>query len=201
MILVRDRVADMAGRGVTQVRDSRVLAAASHPLRRRLMDVLRVEGPATASILAARTEQAVGNVSHHLKVLAAAELIVEVPERARDKRERWWNLASTALRWSDSDFADDPVGQAVASAAMSINLDRQFGLVRAWHGAPDEQRAEWGDAPFSTDKWLSMSAEELAAFEGELQGLIDKWASRAIPDDGARRASVFFFAHGVPAKP
>ncbi|WP_327001928.1 helix-turn-helix domain-containing protein [Dactylosporangium sp. NBC_01737] len=191
----------MSNRDVTQVRDSRVLAAASHPLRRRLMDVLKVEGPATASILAARTEQAVANVSHHLKVLAGAGLIVEVPERARDKRERWWTLASAALRWSESDFADDPVGQAVASAAASINLDRQVGLVRAWHAAPEEQRAVWDDSAFSTDKWLSMTPDELAAFERELQGLVDRWAARTIPDDGNERATVFFFAHGVPAKP
>jgi DNA-binding transcriptional ArsR family regulator len=191
----------MSSGDVTQVRDSRVLAAAAHPLRRRLMDVLKVEGPATASMLADRTEQAVGNVSHHLKVLAGAALIVEVPERARNRRERWWTLASAAVRWSDSDFAEDPVGQAVASAAVSINLDRQVGLVRAWHGAADEQRVAWGDAPFATDKWFSMTPDELAGFERELQALIDRWASRAVPDDDARRATVFFFAHGVPAKP
>jgi DNA-binding transcriptional ArsR family regulator len=104
---------------VVQVRDSRVLAAASHPLRRRLMDVLKVDGPATATMLAGATEQAVANVSHHLKVLSGAGLIVEVPERARNRRERWWTLASTALRWNHSDFHDDPVAQAVASAAAS----------------------------------------------------------------------------------
>jgi DNA-binding transcriptional ArsR family regulator len=191
----------MPNRDVTQVRESRVLAAASHPLRRRLMDVLKVQGPATASMLAARTEQAVANVSHHLKVLAGADLIVEVPERARDKRERWWTLASAALRWSSSDFADDPVGQAVASAAASINLDRQAGLVRAWHTAPDEQRAAWADAAFSTDKWFSMTPDELAAFERDLQALIDRWTTRTTPDDDTERATVFFFAHGVPAKP
>jgi hypothetical protein len=41
----------------------------------------------------------------------------------------------------------------------------------------------------------------LVGFERELQALIDRWASRAVPDDGGRRATVFFFAHGVPAKP
>jgi DNA-binding transcriptional ArsR family regulator len=190
----------MPKKDVTQVRDSRVLAAASHPLRRRIMDVLRVDGPATATMLAAHTEQAVANVSHHLKVLAGAGLIVEVPERARNKKERWWTIASRALRWTSSDFADDPVGQAVASAAASINLERHTALVRAWYGVSDERHAKWADAAFSTDKWLSMTPEELAAFEGELQALIDRWASRPVTDDPGRE-TVFFFAHGVPAKP
>ena len=191
----------MTDRDVTQVRDSRVLAAASHPLRRRLMDVLRVHGPATATVLAAHTEQAVANVSHHLKVLAEAGLIVEVPERARNKRERWWELASRSLRWTGSDFADDPVGQAVASAAASINLDRHVGLVRAWYAEPDDRQAAWGDAAFSTDKWFSMTPAELVAFERELQALVDRWATRVVPDDDQPREPVFFFAHGVPAKP
>ena len=58
-----------------QITDSRVLAAMSHPLRRRLLDALSLDGPATASTLAEATGQAVGNISHHLKVLATAGLI------------------------------------------------------------------------------------------------------------------------------
>jgi DNA-binding transcriptional ArsR family regulator len=186
---------------VTQVRDSRVLAAASHPLRRRIMDVLKVHGAATATGLAGHTGQAVANISHHVKVLAEAGLIVEVPERARNKRERWWDLAARGLRWTTSDFGDDPVAQAVAGAAASINLDRHVGLVRAWHAEPDDERqAAWGDAAFSTDRWFSMTPEELAAFERDLQALVDRWATRAGTDD-PRREPVFFFAHGVPAKP
>jgi DNA-binding transcriptional ArsR family regulator len=185
---------------VTHVRDSRVLAAASHPLRRRLMDVLRVVGPAHATMLAAHTGQAVANVSHHLKVLAEAGLVVEAPERARNKKERWWALASRSLRWNSSDFEDDPVGQAVASAAASINLDRHVSLARAWLATDDDTQAKWADAAFSTDKWFSMTPAELLAFERELQALVDRWASRK-PSDDQEREPVFFFAHGVPAKP
>jgi DNA-binding transcriptional ArsR family regulator len=62
----------------------------THPLRRRLLSLLKLDGPSTASVLAQRTGQAVGNISHHLHALAAADLIEEVPELARDRRERWW---------------------------------------------------------------------------------------------------------------
>src|SRR6201996_4811964 len=86
-----------------QITDSRVLAAYSHPLRRRLLDALSVDDAATASMLAEATGQAVGNVSHHLKVLASAQLIEEAPELARDRRERWWRRTSRGLRWSRSE--------------------------------------------------------------------------------------------------
>ncbi|MFY1686639.1 ArsR/SmtB family transcription factor [Plantactinospora sp. WMMB782] len=188
-------------REIRQVTDSRVLAAMSHPLRRRLMDVLKVYGPATVSTLAERTGQAVANVSHHLRVLAAADLVAEAPELARDRRERWWRLVSSGLRWSTADFADDPASEAVQQAAVSLNLDRQVGLVRDWHASGEEQRAAWGEAPFSTDRWLRFTPDELVEFETELLALLSRWGDRELPDDGQHREPVFFFAYGVPAQP
>lgn len=190
----------MTDPAVRQVTDSRVLAAMSHPLRRRLMDVLKVYGPATASALAGRTDQAVANVSHHLKVLAAADLIAEAPELAKDRRERWWRLVSPSLRWTSGDFDDDPSRQAVASAAVSLNLDRHLSLVRAWY-ATREDRPAWDGAAFSTDKWLHLTPAELGEVEREILGVLDRWARRRVPDDGQTREPVFLFAYGVPAQP
>lgn len=71
-----------------------MLAALAHPMRRHILAVLRADGPATAGLLAARTGQAVGNISHHLRTLGACGLIEEAPELARDARERWWRPAT-----------------------------------------------------------------------------------------------------------
>ncbi|MCG5439179.1 ArsR/SmtB family transcription factor [Micromonospora foliorum] len=186
---------------VRQITDSRVLAAMSHPLRRRLMDVLKVHGPSTVGLLAERTDQAPANVSHHLKVLAGADLITEAPELARDRRERWWRLVTRALRWSNTDFDADPASRAVADAATSLNLDRHVALARAWHAADETTQASWNDAPFSTDHWLRLTPEELAELSHELIDVLARWANRDLPDDGADRRPVFVFVHGVPARP
>ncbi|MFU8872658.1 ArsR/SmtB family transcription factor [Micromonospora sp. SL4-19] len=191
----------MENSDVRHVTDSRVLAALAHPLRRRLMDVLKVHGPSTVGLLAERTGQAPANVSHHLKVLAAAELVDEAPELARDRRERWWRLRSRAVRWSNADFDADPAARAVADAATSLNLDRHVALVRAWHAAADEAHAAWGEGPFSTDRWLHLTPEELAELGREVTELFARWAERPVPDDGRRREPVFLFAHGVPGQP
>jgi DNA-binding transcriptional ArsR family regulator len=193
-------VGGMADSNVRRVTDSRVLAAMSHPLRRRLIDVLKVYGPSTASALAQRTDQAVANISHHLKVLAAADLIVEAPEFAKDRRERWWRLVSPSLRWETADFDDDPARQAVANAAVSLNLDRHVSLARAWFAAREESSA-WNGAAFSTDKWLHLTPAELVEVEREIIGVLDRWAYRELPDDGETREPVFMFAYGVPAQP
>jgi hypothetical protein len=44
------------------------------------MDVRKADGPSVASALAVPTGQAVGNVSHHLRVPGAGDLIAEAPE-------------------------------------------------------------------------------------------------------------------------
>lgn len=187
-------------RPARQITDSRVLAAMSHPLRRRLLDALTVDGPSTASMLAQSTGQAVGNVSHHLHVLATAELITEAPELARDRRERWWRLVSASLRWSDSDFAGDPAAEAVAGAALSLNLEHHVDLVRRWYAADEAEHERWG-AAFSADKWLQLTPAELAELAEDLVALLDTWAKRAKPEDGADRESVFVFAFGFPSRP
>src|SRR5215208_1632855 len=130
----------------------RVLTALAHPLRRRLLDLLKVEGPATVSVLAARTGQAVGNVSHHLRVLGTAGLIEDAPELARDRRERWWRRLPGPVQWSSADAGDDPSSVAVGTAAEAINLERQLELLRSWFRARDGYDDAWQNAAFSTDE-------------------------------------------------
>jgi DNA-binding transcriptional ArsR family regulator len=180
-----------------EIRDSKVLAAMSHPLRRRLMDVLEVYGPSTASALAQRTDQAVGNISHHLKVLAASELVEEVPELARDRREHWWRRAYSGLRWSAKNFKDDPV----ADAAESLNFERQANLARGWMATRESYGDTWEGVSFANDTWAHLSPAELQELAEETIALFNRWSKRDVPDDGQQRETVFLFAHGFPAKP
>ena len=173
-----------------------VLRAVAHPLRRRALDVLRVHGPQTASLLAERTGEAVGNLSHHLRVLHRAGLVEPAPELARDRRERWWRLVRRGLQWAETDFLDDPAAAAAADAATRLGLQRQVELARAWLAAPDPA---WRDAAFSTDAWLHLSPQELAELSEAVTALYDRYRDR--PDDGAERRPVFLFARGFPAQP
>ena len=184
-----------------QVTDVKVLAAMTHPLRRRLLSQLKLDGPATASLLAQRTSQAVGNISHHLHVLAAASLIEEAPELARDRRERWWRRTAGALRWSSADFADDAASDLVFRAAESLNLDYQVSRFRQWAQADDEEHARWPAGPFSTDSWMRLTDAELAELGAEMTALIRRWADRERPDDGQQRDPVLVFARGIPGQP
>jgi DNA-binding transcriptional ArsR family regulator len=165
------------------------------------MDVLRVHGPATASALAERTEQHVGNNSHHIRALAEVGLVEEAPELAKDRRERWWRLMSASLRWSGQALSDEVAEEAIAQAVQSLTVDRHSGHVRAWFAAADEERDPWRQTAFSIEKWLHLTADELGELGEEMSDLFARWRDRVVPDDGAQREPVLLFAYGIPARP
>ncbi|HEY2796023.1 MAG TPA: helix-turn-helix domain-containing protein [Micromonosporaceae bacterium] len=181
--------------------DASILTAMAHPLRRRILDVLEVHGPSTASMLADRTGQAVGNISHHAKILAEAGLIEEAPELARDRRERWWRRAPGPISWSSSTGEHDAATEAVGLAASALNLDRQVAYARQARTTGLTERPEWVDSAFSTDSWLHLTPDELVAYAAEINAIVVRWATREIPDDGREREPVFTFVHGFPATP
>jgi DNA-binding transcriptional ArsR family regulator len=185
---------------VQTITDAKALSAMANPVRSRILDVLAVDGPATASTLAKRIDQAVGSASHHLKVLSQAGLVEEAPELVTDRRERWWRLVTLGQRWSRSDFTHDASALTAALAAESLVLQRQFERSRDWlaTSTPD---SEWGAAGFATQTWLRLSTAELAEFSAELIELTRRWQRRELPDDGAQRKDVFVFARGFPAQP
>ena len=131
----------MADYEVRTITDARALAAMANPHRSRILDVLAVDGPSTASAIAGRIDMAVGSASHHLKVLCEAGLVEEAPELAKDRRERWWRLVSQSTRWARTDFAEDAGAVNAALAAESVTLRRQFEHAQDWlanSGDPDD---------------------------------------------------------------
>ncbi len=185
---------------VRTITDAQALSALANPFRARMLDALAVDGPSTASGLAKRTGQAVGSASHHLKVLAAAGLVEEAPELARDRRERWWQLAAQSMRWSRADFPDDHAAVTAANAAESLQLQRHFDRAREWL-ANAATSGEWDAAAFTTTHWLNLTPAELRQLSEELLEVLGRWRYRDIPDDGADREPVLFFARSFPAQP
>lgn len=186
--------------GVRTVTEAKALAAMANPFRSRMMDALKVDGPSTASALAARTGQAVGSASHHLKVLHEAGLVEEAPELAKDRRERWWRLVDPGTRWSRADFADDTAAVTAAYAAEALALQRQFDRTREWN-ANAASVPEWDAVSFATQNWMKVSPDELQQVADEMVDVLMRWSQREVPDDGVERESVFVFARGFPAQP
>jgi DNA-binding transcriptional ArsR family regulator len=179
--------------------DFSVIAAIHHPLRRRMLDLLYIDGPATASRLAGTTGELVGNISHHLKVLAGAGVIEEAPELAKDRRERWWRVATAAeYSWSFADADGDPAGELVAAAAEEENLAHHTAKVTQWFGRRHEYDESWIRAAYATERWLTLTPERLDELSARIEDLVREYLEPSAGEDAER---VFFFAHAVPAKP
>ncbi len=193
--------------GVRTLSGAAALNALANPVRTRVMDVLRIDGPATASMLADRIGQAIGSVSHHCKVLAEAGLIVEAPELAKDRRERWWRPVTQGLRWSRDEFADDADAVTAALAAESLELTREYQAARDWLD-DHEAAGPWTAAALATRWWLKLTPQELSELSAELHAVLRRWYERGRPGPDAEdaavdpaRETVLFFARAFPARP
>ena len=92
------------------------LKALSHPVRVRMLGLLRVDGPATATTLATRLGLNTGATSYHLRQLAQHGLIVDDEARGNG-RERWWKAAHDATKTS-SDVVRDQAGEDTIDAYL-----------------------------------------------------------------------------------
>ena len=82
--------------------DAKRWKAMSHPLRREILRHLGDHSPANATTIAEALGENTGTTSYHLRLLADAGVIEEVPERAHG-RERWWRVIPVDLREPDYD--------------------------------------------------------------------------------------------------
>ena len=74
--------------------DPQNLRGLAHPLRSKLLSLLRLDGPSTATRLAERLGQSSGATSYHLRQLATYGFVVEDDEHAAEGRERWWKATA-----------------------------------------------------------------------------------------------------------
>lgn len=181
-----------------------VLLALHHPVRRRLNEVLLLHGPATVGQLAERLDLAVGSVSHHLKVLAAADLVQPAPELAADGRQSWWRADPAPMSWSVADYSA-PIERATAESAELENAAYEARRVRTWYEQREQYSDEWAQASFATNGWVIATADELDELGRRINDLIVEWAARRKPGTGDAAETgaepAFVFARGFRAEP
>ncbi|KQX05637.1 MULTISPECIES: winged helix-turn-helix domain-containing protein [unclassified Leifsonia] len=175
------------------VSDPKSMRALAHPLRLRLLGILRVEGPRTVGQLSEVVDEAPGSVSYHLGTLAKFGFVVEAPELARDGRERWWRAAHDSTRFDMADVRDDPerLGASVAMRQMVLQhylaeqlqaLDLEAGL-----------ESDWLAATTSGDIAAYLTVDEAAELSAEVQALAERWWDRGrTPRDGTRAVRLLY---------
>lgn len=177
--------------------DERALAVLSHPLRVRLVGLLRADGPATATRLAERVGESSGVTSYHLRKLAEVGL-VEEDEGRGTKRERWWRSAYDATHLSPAAFLGNPQAHR-ESVGMRREMHRwQWRLLEQWLAEESEWDKAWVEAAGGSDSLLVLDPESLQAMSDEIWAVVQRYRQR--PATGPNTARVVWFQHLVPVR-
>jgi DNA-binding transcriptional ArsR family regulator len=150
----------------------------SHPLRYRIMEVLR-ESPSTSARIARRLGESRGSISYHLRRLAAVGAIVEAPELGT-RRERWWRRDPEMVVFaSDGDTEVRTIRERWAAIlfARDEEIRRRF--------VTQEVPGEWRDAAAVGSWFVRMTPEEAAELRLRLYAVVHDLRSRAEPPSGA----------------
>jgi predicted ArsR family transcriptional regulator len=159
------------------------LRALAHPVRLRLLGLLRFDGPSTATRLAERLGLNSGATSYHLRQLAQHGFVVEDAERG-NSRDRWWRAAhrSTHTVEDTPDAATRDATDAFMQAAAVVRTEQ---LQRAMEDLPMLPRT-WRRASIHSDWVLDLSPAKAAELRERLESIIEEYAATEPEPDSAQ---------------
>lgn len=159
--------------------DTKTLRAMAHPMRVRLLGLLRQDGPSTATRLAERLSVNSGATSYHLRRLAAGGFVVE-DERRGTGRDRWWRAVHRST-WFDPAAVDPDDRDAGAAYLQAIATTYSERIQRATEEFPTLSKA-WQDAWTLSDYRLRLTAGELTELLAALTAILER-SRRDLPAD------------------
>ena len=156
------------------------LRALSHPTRLKMLMLLRIEGPATATQLAQELRLNTGATSYHLRQLAEHGFIVEDSERG-DARDRWWKAAHRSTHanldaLTSEEEAESSEAYLHTVALMYTETLMQYAEERRYLPKP------WQEASTTSDWHLRLTADRAEELVTELIEVIDRWGDREDPE-------------------
>lgn len=161
--------------------DTAIMQSLAHPLRLRLLGLLRTLGPSTATKLAARVHESSGLTSYHLRQLASAGLVAEaepadlVGVQQTGGRERWWKAAHRATITADLPGEDDEVGLAAIEDYTRAIVATQSANAQSWLAEAHRWPREWLDAALYSDVILRLTVDEMRGLATELMEVVSRY--------------------------
>jgi helix-turn-helix protein len=168
------------------------LRALAHPLRWKLLDLIRSEGTATVSRCSEVLGESVATCSYHLSILGKYGYL----EQLRDQpgRERPWRWVGSGQTLGPE--GTDPEDQRASEAAIAAFLDHELERMKARQTPRSQEPAEWAAASAFMGSTMWVTAEELQAVMQDLRAVLMRFGERSEDleqrPEGAREARVFF---------
>ena len=180
-----------------ELTDPRALRAVAHPLRLRLLGLLRRDGPMTATRAGVATGESAASCSFHLRQLAKYGLVEEAG--GGRGRERPWRATSQFTSWPRAPRA--PELAAAATALGQVVAERYLEWLLAWLERRPEERTEWQEAAALGDALVYLTAPELTELRDALFALAEPFHARtsdpALRPEGARAVAFIQLAFPV----
>jgi len=175
-----------------RVTDVRALRALSHPLRSRLLGLLRLHGPSTATLLGQRLGESSGSTSYHLRQLAAYGFVEEL-EGHGTGRERWWRAQHRMTSWRAEDLVSQEDGAQVQDEMIRLQLAGHARVLQGWLDQREQLDPVWTTAASINDYALRLTPEQARSLGGELDAVLSRWVqehSAERPVEGTELVSV-----------
>jgi len=160
--------------GAVKVTDVGALRVLAHPLRGALLGALRLDGPSTASRLAARLGESSGSTSYHLRQLAAAGFVEELPEEG-NARDRWWRARHRTTSWDTADLSGDPAGRELVDEVLHRQITQHRRVLEEHALELGELDEEWRNATSLSDWSLRLSPGAARELADELNDVLRRW--------------------------
>jgi DNA-binding transcriptional ArsR family regulator len=160
-----------------EVRDPQVLRALAHPLRSRLLGLLRLDGPSTASRLAERVGESSGVTSYHLRRLEQFGFVAELEGRGT-ARERWWQAQHVVTSWEPDALVDQPGGAEANAAMQRLQIETWGRELRAWAAHGHVHGRQWAAVAGLSDYVLRLTPPQARELLDELYAVLDRWSER-----------------------
>ena len=193
---------DDSARSVKRLTDPKALRALAHPIRLRLVGLLRVQGQLTATQASQLIGESSASCSFHLRQLAKYGLVEEAG--GGQGRERPWRATAMFTDWPD--VAEDPKVAAAADMLTGVIAEHWLAELMRWIDARPDEPDEWQQAAWFGDFALWLTASELAELDKRICDLLDVYLDRQVRQDlrppGARLVDFVRIAHpvvGIPA--
>lgn len=179
--------------------DEHAIRVLAHPLRSRLLSKLRIDGPATATELATGLGTNTGATSYHLRALEGVGLVTDTGEGVG--KRRLWRASTQYHSWTNSAFTGDD-DTRTALDWLQRSYIRQFAeRAERWLDVSEEWPAEWVDALGLSDSFVTVTPEQLAELNAELDTLAARFRRIGEGDPRARRVHLSMYANPADLAP
>lgn len=175
--------------------DAASVKVLAHPLRSRLLGALRRSGPATATDLAAALSTNTGATSYHLRKLESVGLVTDTGEGTG--KARLWAASADYTQWAPSDFEGDEDAETALNWLTRDYLTLMNDRYTRWLDVEGTWPSAWRDQLGMNDDVALLTAEQLEAFNSELEELVTRYRRVGQGNPSAKRVAIYSITYPI----